>query len=75
MIARALKGKILVFAVFFIGIVTGMLIVNFYETRVSGSTPDQRYGRQYLEATQRALSDALVCGAPFARFSARAAIA
>ncbi|TMH68040.1 MAG: hypothetical protein E6H48_06135 [Betaproteobacteria bacterium] len=37
--------------------------------------PDQRYGRQYLEATQRALSDALVCGAPFARFSARAAIA
>ncbi len=37
--------------------------------------PDQRYGHQYLEATQRALSDAPVSGAPFVRFSARAAIA
>jgi lipopolysaccharide biosynthesis protein len=36
--------------------------------------PDQRYGRQYLEATQRALTGLPVCGAPFARFSARAAI-
>jgi len=40
MIARALKGKIVVFAVFFIGIITGMLIINFYETRVAGSPPD-----------------------------------
>ena len=40
MIARALKGKILVFGVFFIGIITGMLIINFYETRVAGSPPD-----------------------------------
>jgi Spy/CpxP family protein refolding chaperone len=38
MIARALKGKILVFAVFFIGIATGILITNFYETRVAGQT-------------------------------------
>ena len=38
MIARALKGKILVFAVFFIGIATGILIANFYETRVAGQT-------------------------------------
>ena len=37
MIARALKGKILVFAVFFIGIATGILILNFYETRVSSN--------------------------------------
>jgi lipopolysaccharide biosynthesis protein len=36
--------------------------------------PDQRYGRQYLEATRRALTGLPVCGAPFARFSARAAI-
>ena len=36
MIARALKGKLLVFAVFFIGIGTGILITNFYETRVAG---------------------------------------
>ena len=37
--------------------------------------PDQRYGRQYLEATKRALMDAPVAGAPFVRFSARAAVA
>ena len=36
MIGRALKGKLLVFAVFFIGIATGILITNFYETRVAG---------------------------------------
>src|SRR6185436_13738898 len=40
MIARALKGKLVVFAIFFIGIITGMLIINFYETRVAGSPPD-----------------------------------
>ena len=39
MIARSLKGKILVFAVFFIGIVTGVLITDFYETRVTGMAP------------------------------------
>ena len=38
MIARALKGKILVFAVFFVGIATGIIIMNFYETRVAGMT-------------------------------------
>jgi hypothetical protein len=38
MIAGALKGKILVFAVFFVGIATGILITNFYETRVAGQT-------------------------------------
>jgi hypothetical protein len=36
MIASALKGKLLVFAVFFIGITSGILIMNFYETRVAG---------------------------------------
>ena len=33
--------------------------------------PDRRFGRQYLEATLRALTDAPICGAPFARFSGR----
>jgi hypothetical protein len=45
MIARALKGKILVFAVFFFGIATGILITNFYETRVAGSAPDRTSNR------------------------------
>ena len=58
MIARSLKGKILVFAVFFIGIVTGMLIVDFYETRVSGSRLDhpvdttERVSRAQREVTK-----------------------
>ena len=42
MIARALKGKILVFAVFFVGIATGILITNFYETRVAADLQDSR---------------------------------
>lgn len=37
MIARSLKAKMLVFAVFFCGIATGVLITNFYESRVAGS--------------------------------------
>jgi hypothetical protein len=40
MIARAMKGQILVFAVFLVGIATGILITNFYETRVAGQTVD-----------------------------------
>ena len=43
MIARSLKGKVLVFTVFFIGIATGVLIANFYTTRVTGS-PDTAPG-------------------------------
>ena len=34
--------------------------------------PDRRHGRQYLDATLRALTDAPVAGAPFVRFSGRA---
>ena len=37
MIARSLKAKALVFTVFFIGIATGVFIMNFYETRVTGT--------------------------------------
>ena len=36
---RSLKGLALVFAVFFLGIATGVLIDNFYTTRVT-SSPD-----------------------------------
>ena len=39
MIARSIKAKLLVFAIFFVGIATGILLANFYTTRVSGS-PD-----------------------------------
>jgi hypothetical protein len=39
MIARSAKGKLLVFAVFFIGITSGVLIANFYDNRVTGSQP------------------------------------
>jgi hypothetical protein len=36
MISRALKAKILVLSVFFVGVVTGVFLLNFYETRVLG---------------------------------------
>lgn len=41
MITRSLKGKILVFIVFFLGMVTGVLIANIYETRVIGTRGDR----------------------------------
>jgi len=44
MIVRYLKAKVLVFAVFFIGISTGILITNFYTTRVA-SAPDTASSR------------------------------
>jgi hypothetical protein len=53
MIARALKGKLLVFAVFFVGMITGMLIINFYETRVAGSPPDLTDNRGRSSNSQR----------------------
>ena len=37
MIVRYFKAKILVFALFFIGIATGILIANFYTTHVAGA--------------------------------------
>jgi hypothetical protein len=37
MIARSIKAKALVFAVFFLGIATGIVIANFYTSRVTGS--------------------------------------
>jgi hypothetical protein len=40
MIARSIKAKFLVFAIFSIGIVTGILISNFYTTRVLTGSPD-----------------------------------
>ena len=39
MIGGSIKAKLLVFAVFFLGIASGVLIANFYTTRVT-STPD-----------------------------------
>src|SRR6185503_592863 len=40
MIARSIKAKLLVFAIFFIGITTGILIANFYTTRVMTGSPN-----------------------------------
>lgn len=50
MIARSLKGKILVFLVFFIGIATGVLMSNFYESRfaqtpTANADPNERATR------------------------------
>ncbi|PYS06364.1 MAG: hypothetical protein DMG12_04310 [Acidobacteria bacterium] len=40
MIASTLKGKILVFAVFFVGIAAGVLVADVYQSRVTGTRED-----------------------------------
>jgi hypothetical protein len=40
MIQRSLKGKLLVFGVFFIGIAAGVLLTNIYDARVQGDTQE-----------------------------------
>jgi len=52
MIAHYLKAKILVFGVFFIGIVTGLLIANFYTTRVA-SAPDTINPQERAQKAQK----------------------
>ena len=56
MIARTFKAKLLVFSIFFTGILAGILIANFYTTRVTGS-PDTTNPPQRAERTQRAQRD------------------
>src|SRR5262245_50390344 len=52
MIARTIKAKLLVFAVFFIGILSGILIANFYTTRVT-SSPDPASPPDRTQRAQR----------------------
>ena len=56
MIARTIKAKLLVFTIFFTGIGTGILIANFYTSRVTGS-PDTTNQPARVERTQRAQRD------------------
>jgi hypothetical protein len=49
MIASALKGKMLVFGVFFLGMVTGALLINVYETRLRADSPVEGASRQTRE--------------------------
>lgn len=59
MIARSLQGKILVFAVFAIGIATGVLSTNLYETRMSraGNVSGDNRGGPRLSPQERAKRD------------------
>src|SRR5262245_24596279 len=50
MIAGSIKAKLLVFTIFFVGIGTGILIANFYTTRVNGIAD----GANSMQRTQRA---------------------
>src|SRR5437867_11844565 len=54
MIVRYLKAKVLVFAVFFIGTSTGILITNFYTTLVA-SAPDTASSR--VQRAERAINN------------------
>jgi hypothetical protein len=56
MIARTIKAKLLVFTIFFVGIGTGILIANFYTTRVTGF-PDNATAGDRAQRTQRAQRD------------------
>ena len=42
MISSATRGKLLVFAVFLVGLVTGAVLDNLYETRWNAADPDSR---------------------------------
>jgi hypothetical protein len=53
MIAPNLKAKVFVFAVFFLGIATGILLLNFYERRVSGTSQDGSDRATRAERAQR----------------------
>src|SRR2546426_5603235 len=53
MIARSAQGKILVFVVFFVGIATGVLISNFYETRVATGTDATAAAPARVQRAQR----------------------
>lgn len=57
MIARSIKAKFLVFAVFFIGIATGVLIANFYDNRVTGSQAGVTPSGDGSQRAQRAQRD------------------
>jgi MFS superfamily sulfate permease-like transporter len=52
MIVHYLKAKVLVFGVFFIGITTGILIANFYTTRVA-SAPDTSNAQEREQKAQK----------------------
>jgi MFS superfamily sulfate permease-like transporter len=52
MIVHYVKAKILVFGVFFVGIVTGLLIANFYTTRVA-SAPDTVNAQERAQRAQK----------------------
>ncbi len=56
MIARTIKAKLLVFSIFFVGIATGVLLANFYTSRLNGS-PAGANASEPAQRAQRAQRD------------------
>jgi Spy/CpxP family protein refolding chaperone len=48
-----IKGKVLVFATFFLGMITGALVVNVYETRIVADAPGEGSGRRAQQDVER----------------------
>src|SRR5690349_12810960 len=60
MIARSLQGKLLVFAIFFLGMATGILSANFYRSRVvtdMDARPNPSRQQDRLSPQERAKRD------------------
>lgn len=56
MITRSFKAKVLVLSVFFVGVVTGIFIVNVYETRVLSGEVETSVDTSQTVAAQTAAS-------------------
>jgi len=57
MITRSLQGKLLVLAVFLIGIATGILFTNLYHSRVVDAKPADKAPHEQLTPQERAKRD------------------
>ena len=59
MITRSIQAKILVFAVFFVGMISGVLLGNFYDARVRGDHGDREDHQTQMRQRAKNFEDSL----------------